>query len=87
MLRKSLSEGVGVFLKNGGEEFLVDFTQAEVVACLDPVVVGDGIHDVGFHENDGAVIEAIRQKVASVEVRAVGDSSKIGSSRMINERR
>ncbi len=60
MLGESLSEGVGVFLKNGGEKFSVDFTQAEVVACLDAVVVGDGIHDVGFHENDGAVIESVR---------------------------
>lgn len=87
MFGKSLSEGVGVFLENGGHEFAVDLLQTFVIAGLDAVIVRNRIHDVGLHENDGAVVKPICQKVARIEVRALRNGSEISGIRVIGERR
>ena len=45
-----------------------DFAGAFVVACLDAGVVGDGVHDVGLHEDDGAIVESVGEEVSGPEV-------------------
>jgi hypothetical protein len=56
---EGVGECVGIFAEDGGQHFSRNFAEAFVVTGLAAWVVDDGIHDVGFHENDGAVLETV----------------------------
>ena len=64
---EALGKGVGVFLEDGGKLLVVDLFCALVVAGLEAGVVDGGVHDVWLHVDDGAVIEAVGEEVASPE--------------------
>ena len=68
-------ERVGVFVEDRGLEFSGNFAESAVVACLDAGVVDGGVHDVGFHENDGAVVESVGEQVTDPEVGLAGDGA------------
>ena len=59
MSLKAFSDGVGILPKDRGSHFSGDFADSFVVARLDACVVEGGVHDVGFHEDDRAVVEPV----------------------------
>ncbi len=71
---EGLGEGGGVFLEDvvGGGGF-----GKFVEGGLEAWVVDGGVHDVGFHEEDGAVVEAVGEEVAGVEVGVVFDGADV----------
>ena len=78
-----MSDGIGVFEKNTGLIFSTDFPQAFVIPSLDSGVVDGGVHDVGFQENDGAVIEPVGEEIASPKIGLAGKSANTGGFRWI----
>ena len=62
-----------------------DFTGAFVISGLDAGMVGDGIHDVGFHEDDGAVVESVGEEVSGPEVGVFSNRERVGVVGRIDE--
>lgn len=83
MLFQSLGDRISVFAEERGAQGSADFPESLVVTSLNAGVVGGGIHDIGFHENDGAIVEAVGEEVACPEVRVAGDLADIGRARRI----
>ena len=77
-------KGVGVFAEDGGEGLAVDFAGAFVIAGLEAGVVDGGVHDVGFHEDDGAVVEAVGEEVACPEKGVGGDGTDVVAARRVD---
>ena len=43
-----------------------------------------GVHDVGFHKNDGSIIEAVGKEVAGIEERARAYGADVVSVGRVN---
>ena len=69
--REPVCNGVGIFAVNRATGFSVDEFEALVVTGLGAFDEVGAIHDVGFEENDGALIEAGGEKIAGPEKRIV----------------
>ena len=80
MFLKTFRESLGIFAKDRGELWAVDFAQPFVIAGLDAGVVDGGVHDVGLHEDHGGIVEAVGEEVASVEEGAGGDGADVAAA-------
>ena len=66
--REPVCNGVGIFAVNRAAGFAINKFNAFVVPGFDAFDEVGAIHDVGFEENDGALIEASGEKIARPEI-------------------
>lgn len=59
MCGEAFCQGVRVFLEDRGDLPAVNFFESFVISGLDAGVIVGGVHDVGLHEDDGAIVEAV----------------------------
>lgn len=61
--REAFGEGTGIFAEDRDARDAEDFAGAFVIAGLDAGMIGDGVHHVGLHEDDRAVVEPVGEEV------------------------
>ena len=68
---EALCNGVGIFAIHRATRFAIDEFASFIVAGFDAFDEVGAVHDVGFEENDGALIESGGEKIAGPEVGVV----------------